>query len=107
MQQATIKNVPKTADIESLAPQYTSDERIEMITLRDYQQKAITDVRAALIESPRKHVICEAPTGSGKTILFSYLAQKTVSKGNKVLILSDRTELLTGTGGTLEKFGVK
>ena len=38
--------------------------------------------------------------------MFSYIAQNIVNKGNKALILTDRTELLNQTGGALEKFGV-
>jgi len=77
-----------------------------MIKLRDYQQKAIDDVRAALIRSPKKKVICEAPTGAGKTVMFSYIVGNAESKDNKTLILTDRTELLQGTGNTLKNFGI-
>lgn len=77
-----------------------------MIKLRDYQQEAINDVKNALIKSQRNSVICEAPTGAGKTVMFSYIVQNAENKGNKTLILTDRSELLTGTGGTLIDFGI-
>jgi len=76
------------------------------IKLRDYQEKAVQDTIKALKESERKRVICEMPTGGGKTVVFSFIVQNASRKKSKTLILTDRTELLRGTGGTLEKFGV-
>lgn len=48
-----------------------------------------------------------SPTGSGKTVIFSYLAKSSVEKGKKVLILTDRIELLKSTGSALTRFGLK
>jgi len=76
-----------------------------MITLRDYQQSAVDRIRRFFKKG--KHAILQAPTGAGKTIIFSYIAQNAASKGKKVLILTNRTELLTQTGGSLENFGVE
>lgn len=39
--------------------------------------------------------------------MFSYIAQGAVGKNNKVLVLTDRTELLSETGGTLHEFDLK
>lgn len=75
-----------------------------MIRLRDYQQNAVDKIRKFF--QKRKHAIVQAPTGAGKTVIFSYIAQNAVSKKKKVLILTNRTELLTQTGGSLEQFGV-
>ena len=77
------------------------------IKLRDYQSSAVSDTVKALVKSERKRVICEMPTGGGKTVVFSYIVQQANKKGSKTLILTDRDELLRGTGGTLENFGVK
>lgn len=76
------------------------------IKLRDYQQKAIDDTVAALKRSKRKSIIIEMPTGGGKTVVFSYIASNALKKKSNVLILTDRDELLRGTGSTLEKFGI-
>jgi len=54
-----------------------------------------------------KHIIVSSPTASGKTVMFSYIAKGCIEKGNKILILSNRHELLTQAGGTLERFGIK
>jgi superfamily II DNA or RNA helicase len=75
-----------------------------MIKLRDYQQNGVDKIRRFFAKG--KHAMFQAPTGSGKTVVFSYIAQHAASKGKKVLILTNRTELLTQTGGSLEQFGV-
>lgn len=75
------------------------------ITLRKYQNNSVQGVRKALIEK-HKHLIVQLPTGGGKTVIFSYITQNAIPKGNKVLILTDRTELLTQAGGTLNQFNI-
>ncbi len=73
-----------------------------MIQLYPYQSKIISEIRSAW-QSGRKSLIICSPTGSGKTIIFSWIAQHSKSK---VLIITHRIELLTETGGTLEQFGI-
>lgn len=77
-----------------------------MIELRDYQDIGVNDTRVFFADGG-KHAILQAPTGAGKTVIFSYIAQNAIKKNAKVLILTDRTELLTQTGSSLEQFGVK
>lgn len=77
-----------------------------MIKLREYQQLGVDGVRQ-FFNKGGKHVILQAPTGAGKTIIFSYISQNAASKKKKVLILTDRTELLSQTGGALAQFGVE
>lgn len=74
--------------------------------LRQYQDEAVRDVVSALNKSERKRVILEMPTGGGKTVVFSYIVYRAEKKGSRTLILTDRQELLTGTGGTLVDFGI-
>lgn len=50
--------------------------------------------------------MAQAPTGAGKTIIFSHIAQKVAAKGKRVLILTNRQELLMQTGGALNEFGL-
>ena len=76
-----------------------------MIKLRDYQRNAIDKVIQSF-QKGLKSVLLTAPTGAGKTIIFSYIAQKTAAKKKKVLILTDRFELLTQTGGSISNFGI-
>jgi superfamily II DNA or RNA helicase len=63
----------------------------------------VKNVRKA-IGKKTKHILCQSPTGSGKTVMFSYITNSAVEKEKKVLIVTDRIELLSQTGGTIERF---
>ena len=76
-----------------------------MITLRDYQLDLVDGVRAAYRAGKRSPLVV-SPTGSGKTVLFAYIAQGTSAKGNGVVILVHRQELVDQTCRTLHAFGV-
>ena len=62
------------------------------MNLRDYQQRDYDRIRSAF----RKHsrVCYQAPTGSGKTVLFCHLARNAADRGTRVCILVHRRELL-------------
>ena len=75
-----------------------------MITLRDYQQEAVDEIRTALKQYRR--VLFQLNTGGGKTIIFSYIALCSQKYSRKVLILSNRTEILRQNGGTLSRIGL-
>ena len=77
-----------------------------MIKLRPYQENAVKELRELMIKNKRRLVMC-SPTGSGKTVIFSYMCQRAVEKSKKVLIVTDRIELITQAGGTLQEFGLK
>jgi superfamily II DNA or RNA helicase len=62
-----------------------------MYELYDYQKLAISQLREKMQYS--KRVCLCLPTGGGKTIIFSDIANKAVNKGKKVLICVHRTEL--------------
>lgn len=74
------------------------------IKLRYYQQDLADRIREALRND--KHVIAQLPTGGGKTIVFGYIAKHAIDKGNKVLILSNRAELLNQADGCMKLFGI-
>lgn len=74
--------------------------------LRHYQQKIIDKIKKYLKEG-HTSIAVQAPTGAGKTVIFSYIAKNALLKGSKVLILTDRIELLTETGGTLSDFNIE
>lgn len=76
-----------------------------MIELRPYQRSIVTDLRAAFGAGCRSPLLV-APTGSGKTCLFCYVAAKTVARGGRVLILVHRQELLRQTSATLTAFEI-
>jgi DNA repair protein RadD len=76
-----------------------------MIRLRDYQQGCIHEIRQAYRSGLRAPLLV-SPTGSGKTVMFAYIANGTSAKGNSVLILVHRQELVDQTCRTLYSFGV-
>ena len=77
-----------------------------MIELRKYQKNVIDGLRQEIVIG-RKKMLMVAPTGAGKTVMFSYMIYNAVNKGKRCLILTDRTELLTQAGGTLSSYGLK
>jgi len=76
-----------------------------MIQLRPYQLDGFNEIYKRFA-SGQKHVIFCAPTGSGKTVVFSYICQKVAAKGKKALIFTNRTELLLQASGSINKFGL-
>lgn len=76
-----------------------------MITLRDYQDELASKIRNAF-RTGKKAPMAVAPTGAGKTVLFSYIARGASEKGNSVMILLHRQELVDQTCRTLRTFGV-
>ncbi len=73
-----------------------------MVTLRSYQQES-KDAILAEWEKGRKKTLLSLPTGCGKTIVFSSVAEEQVRRGDKVLILAHREELLKQAADKLEK----
>lgn len=61
--------------------------------LRPYQQQLITDIRLQY-QLGHKSVLAVLPTGGGKTVCFSYIAEQAAKKGNRVCVLVHRQELL-------------
>ena len=76
-----------------------------MINLRDYQEKYITELQQSFYKGNKKIVLC-APTGAGKTIMFSYMTSKAFDKNKKILILSDRKELFNQSDSVLTKMNL-
>jgi len=66
------------------------------VQLYDYQLKAVSDLRSGFLANYQRQVL-QSATGSGKTIMFSDMAFKTLQRGNKVIIITDRIELCKQT----------
>ena len=73
--------------------------------LRSYQQQAIDDTRAAIRDGARAPLLV-LPTGGGKTIIFSAIASAAAAKGNRVLILVHRRELIHQASSKLAWVGL-
>ena len=56
------------------------------MNLRPYQAKLITDIRLRYQLGDRS-VLAVLPTGGGKTVCFSYIAEQAAKKGNRVCVL--------------------
>lgn len=64
-----------------------------MMELRPYQEAAVNSILGEW-EQGHQHTLLVLPTGTGKTVVFSKVVEKEVSKGEKALILAHRGELL-------------
>jgi DNA repair protein RadD len=63
------------------------------INLRPYQTQLVAEIRGQY-QLGHKAVLAVLPTGGGKTVCFAHIAQAASVKGNRVLILVHRAELL-------------
>ena len=72
---------------------------------RLYQTNAIGEIRQAWRAGKRK-IALVAPTGSGKTYMASAIIEGATAKGNRVLFLAHRKELIDQCSNTLDEIGV-
>ena len=75
------------------------------VTLRPYQEAAL-DAARGLFRRHRR-VLLVAPTGSGKTIMFSAIVLGALAKGRKVLVVVHRRELIRQTVAKMNAAGVE
>lgn len=75
-----------------------------MITLYPFQADAVASLRTAF--RSYMSVLLVSPTGSGKTVMFAYLAGKIAGAGQRIIILVHREELLDQVSKTLTALGV-
>lgn len=76
------------------------------LTLRDYQARAIHDLRTAYRSGARAPLLVMA-TGSGKTVCFAAITEGAVARGRRVLILVHRRELIRQASAKLTIAGVE
>lgn len=76
-----------------------------MIELRDYQSDIMRRTYNAMRSGKRRPLVV-APCGSGKTVIFCDLAARTQAKGNRIVVLVHRIELMTQTLETFARLGV-
>lgn len=75
------------------------------IQLYDYQEKLVSKTRKAYIDGYKAPCIV-APCGAGKSIMIAEVAKMTTEKGNRVLFLVHRKELLDQIQETFKTVGV-
>lgn len=73
--------------------------------LRGYQQRAIDALRAKIASGIRRLCLV-SPTGSGKTVVFSAIAESAAARGKRVVCIAHRKELIDQTHAKLAAFGV-
>jgi len=74
--------------------------------LRNYQLDAISNLRKSIQKGNRK-IILHAPTGAGKTVIATKLVSLAREKGNKILFLANRRELISQAKDTMSMFGIQ
>jgi len=74
-------------------------------SLRSYQTKVIEDDKL-LLKNGKRSILNVCPTGSGKTIIFSHITASAIEKGNRVLILTHRSEIMKQAMQKLYNYGV-
>jgi DNA repair protein RadD len=77
------------------------------ITLRPYQADAVHQIRNAYRLKGHRSVLFVLPTGGGKTVVFSHIAEQAASKGNRICVLVHRQELLRQASASLNSMGVR
>lgn len=77
--------------------------------LYEYQKQDIDAIFERIDNGPDKHhLLYQLPTGGGKTVIFSEIVRRYLSKHNKkVVVLTHRIELCKQTSKMLKDFGVK
>ena len=76
-----------------------------MIELYDYQKSYINELRRNIKQGNKNLILCSA-TGSGKTVMFSYMTKSAIDRGRSVLVFTHRSELLIQAGGAFTEFGL-
>lgn len=79
---------------------------IFMLKLRPYQKELIQKTYESMANGNKRPLVV-APTGSGKTAMFAWMAEQTQAKNNNVWFLVHRVELFDQTVETFEKFNIE
>lgn len=76
------------------------------IQLRPFQDESIEALRENIRQGVKNQIL-SAPTGSGKTVLASYLLDECYNKGSKrAVFVCDRIPLVDQTSAMLDKYGI-
>lgn len=75
------------------------------VALRGYQEEFVGRIRGEIRMGFRR-ILGTAPTGSGKTVCFSYMVSRVAEKGRSAVIVVHRDELLQQVSRALSAFNV-
>ena len=64
-----------------------------MIPLRDYQEELVNGLYNSMSKG-NKNIMVQSPAGSGKSVTMSEIARRATDKGNRVLFIVHRRELV-------------
>lgn len=70
-----------------------------MIPLRDYQEELVNGLYKSMSKG-NKNIMVQSPAGSGKSVTMSEIARRATDKGNRVLFIVHRRELVSQIKGT-------
>jgi len=73
--------------------------------LRPYQVDCVEQLRTGYRQGIRRQLLT-SPTGSGKTVLFSFITKSSLAKGQRTVIMAHRSEILRQISDTLTTFEV-
>ena len=76
------------------------------VSLRKYQETGVSQLRFQFALGHRS-VLYVLPTGGGKTVVFCHIAEQAAVKGNRIVILVHRQELVDQTSQALRSLGVE
>lgn len=77
-----------------------------MYQLRDYQLKTIEQVYSSM-KHGHKRIIVQQPPRTGKTVIMAEIARRTTAKGNHIMFLIHRKEVLSQAMTTFKQQNVK
>lgn len=73
--------------------------------LRPYQVEGVDNLRESWIQR-HKRILLQLPTGGGKTVIAAEIVRGAVAKGNPVLFVAHRRELIHQAAAKLRDFGI-
>lgn len=76
------------------------------VTLRNYQEQGVNALRP-LYAAGTRSALYVLPTGGGKTVIFSHIAERAALLGNRIAVLVHRQELVDQTSRSLTSIGVR
>ena len=76
-----------------------------MFQLRDYQEETINDIYSSMRKGNRT-IVVQQPPRTGKTVIMSEIARRATAKGNQVLFVVHRKEIVDQTTATFQEQNV-